>query len=347
MYSSHLSPYPTGWYAIGFTDELPAGTVLTRQIAGREVVLFRTQSGEAAALDPYCTHLGAHLGHGGEVVGDTIRCPFHGFCFDTQGVCTKTGYDTKPPAKARIQRWRLQEKNGILFLFFSADGAEPTFEIPLADDAAWTPVRHRELRLRGHVQEIAENSVDIGHLTWIHKYEDVRTLSELKTEGAYLNARYGMTRPRKTFGKSAGIATEFEIHQYGLGYARVEVTVTSLGIHTRQFVLASPLNENEIMLRLAMSVKRIEKPSTVHPLLALAPKGWVTNLVADQGIKEFEADVRQDLPIWQNKIYVTPPALAAGDGPVGAYRKWAKQFYAVPQVPLSSPAGEPEEPALG
>jgi hypothetical protein len=44
-------------------------------------------------------------------------------------------------------------------------------------------------------------------------------------------------------------------------------------------------------------------------------------------IRQFKVDVGQDLHIWENKQYVIPPSLAEGDGPVGAYRKWSRQFY--------------------
>ncbi len=34
-----------------------------------------------------------------------------------------------------------------------------------------------------------------------------------------------------------------------------------------------------------------------------------------------------DFPIWSTKKYVSPPRLAPGDGPIGAMRHWARQFY--------------------
>ena len=41
----------------------------------------------------------------------------------------------------------------------------------------------------------------------------------------------------------------------------------------------------------------------------------------------FAHDTQQDFVIWQHKRYVQPPILAEGDGPIGRYRLWAKQFY--------------------
>jgi len=43
--------------------------------------------------------------------------------------------------------------------------------------------------------------------------------------------------------------------------------------------------------------------------------------------RNYLADVTQDLAIWEHKTYVHPPRLAEGDGPVGRYRTWTRQFY--------------------
>lgn len=327
MYSLDLSPYPEGWYCLGFSSELAPGAVLARRIAGQEVVLFRGQNGIATALDAYCPHLGAHFAHGGRVEENCLRCPFHAFHFDQTGQCVRTEYGTKPPPKAKARRWPLIERMGVMFIFVGAEGTSPPWELPEVSTEGWTAWRWHQWQMRGHVQEIAENSVDIGHFTHIHKYEAVKTISPLKTQGFYLNARYGMRRPAGLFSQTDGIETEFEIHQYGLGLARVEVVVTNMGLKTRQLVLATPLDEEQICLRIAFSVQVPERSTQLHPLLAVVPRTWQAELVAHSGIRAFVEDVSQDIPIWQNKQFMRRPALADGDGPVGAYRRWARQFY--------------------
>src|SRR5688572_18786269 len=82
--------FPSGWFMLALSSELPIGKVLTKRLAGRDVVLFRTESGRAAAVDPYCPHMGAHFGHGGCVKGETLVCPFHAFRFATDGKCVGT-----------------------------------------------------------------------------------------------------------------------------------------------------------------------------------------------------------------------------------------------------------------
>ena len=79
--------YPSGWYTAAFADEISPGEVATRTFMGREIVLYRTMSGELHAAEAYCPHLGAHLGRGGKVRGETIECPFHTFRFSADGKC--------------------------------------------------------------------------------------------------------------------------------------------------------------------------------------------------------------------------------------------------------------------
>ena len=53
------------------------------------------------------------------------------------------------------------------------------------------------------------------------------------------------------------------------------------------------------------------------------PSGAMAQLYID----EIARGVGEDIPIWENKRYVERPPLCEGDGPIGQYRRWARQFY--------------------
>lgn len=44
--------------------ELKKGDVHTIRMMGQDVVVFRAMDGTPAVVDPFCAHLGAHLGEG-------------------------------------------------------------------------------------------------------------------------------------------------------------------------------------------------------------------------------------------------------------------------------------------
>src|SRR5512143_685298 len=134
-----LPPYPNGWYVLAFSRQLSPERLLSRTFVGRELVLWRTRSGRAVATDAYCPHLGAHFGHGGKVQGEQLRCAFHGFCFDTGGHCVATGYASKPPPSATVDTWPVREVNGMVLVYYAADGAAPTWEVPALDMGGWSP----------------------------------------------------------------------------------------------------------------------------------------------------------------------------------------------------------------
>jgi len=49
----------------------------------------------------------------------------------------------------------------------------------------------------------------------------------------------------------------------------------------------------------------------------------------------------QDIPIWEHKTFRVNPLLCSGDGPIGRYRKWARQFYGgavEDEAPVAAPA---------
>jgi len=91
--------YPNGWAQVAYSEELPPGGVMPLQYFGRDLVLFRTESGAPQVLDAHCGHMGAHLGHGGRVEGDSIVCHF------TPGNGTAA-------ASARASRTRRRSRRG-------------------------------------------------------------------------------------------------------------------------------------------------------------------------------------------------------------------------------------------
>lgn len=323
-----LYPYPEGWYALGFSEEFKKGEVKTCKFVGKEVVVWRTDSGKIAVADPFCPHLGAHLGKGGTVQGEDIRCPFHGFCFNPEGECTSTGYGTQPNPKGKLRMWHSAEKNGVVLVYHHYNkGQAPEWSIPDLDTAGFTHLKHTMWELDSHPQETSENSVDIGHFSIVHGYTGVETLKPLRTEDQYLTSQYAMVRSAGFLGLNSKIRAEFEVHVHGLGYSFVDVHVPEIGLHTHQFVLSTPIAPGKIQLRVALAVEHIKKPGKVNAALAIMPPALVTKIIHGTAFKGFMHDVGQDFNIWQNKEYVHPPALAKGDGPVGQYRVWCKQFY--------------------
>jgi nitrite reductase/ring-hydroxylating ferredoxin subunit len=337
----HLPPYPKSWYVVSLSDELKAGEIVGLKFCGQEAVLYRTQSGQALLAEAFCPHMGANFAHGGKVVEDNLQCPFHGFCFDPTGKCVKTGYGTKPPSQAMLKTWPIDEVNGMIFAWHDEQGSQPDWRIPAHDWENWSQPQFAKWQLPSHPQEIAENSVDVGHFVHVHGYGEVKVFEEAKVEGPLLYGKYGMSRVANIVGKGGRhIHVEFNFYEYGLGYAFVEAYVVEYGLRSRHFVMPMPIDGKLVDLRIGVSVHRDFHPSKIHPLLGLLPKALLRYFINAGYFREYKRDVSDDFKVWENKAYVHPPALAQGDGPVILYRKWAEQFYADP--PTAKARRQPE-----
>lgn len=335
-------PIPNSWYAVAFSDQLPAGAVLGRRLGGQELVIYRTRAGLVNAVEAFCPHLGAHLAYGGAVVGDDIRCPFHGFQFAPDGECTATGYGTKPPRKARLTLIPVREIHGIVLAYYDSQQAQPAWEPPSYDDEGWSPLLHTTLELRDHPQETVENAVDVGHFAIVHHYTDVQSLRPLVTDGPLFTIAYSARRATPVLGRLLGhqMLIEFDLVVHGLGYSMVLVNVPEFGIQARLFVLATPTYEDRLDLSLGLNLRTGPALMQRLPALRLFPQALLQRLIARLIFNGFVSDVFQDKPIWENKAYLAQPALADGDGPVGRFRYWARQFYTDPPLIQADPLSD-------
>lgn len=113
---------------------MPPGTVIPITLCGHQIALFRPESGgPPAALDAYCTHLGANISVNGKVVGDCVECPFHAWRFAADGTVKWTPTFAEggklPQAASTMKSYPCMERNGLICVWMSslqhAQGAAP------------------------------------------------------------------------------------------------------------------------------------------------------------------------------------------------------------------------------
>src|SRR5688572_12384039 len=87
------------WYAAALASEV-GRTLLARRILGEPLVLFRTESGQPAALADMCPHRQYPLSRGA-LTADGIRCGYHGLRFAADGRCLEIPGQASIPPRAR------------------------------------------------------------------------------------------------------------------------------------------------------------------------------------------------------------------------------------------------------
>jgi nitrite reductase/ring-hydroxylating ferredoxin subunit len=319
--------FPIGWFCVAASTDVQPGAVRGVTFMGQDLVLFRGRSGVLGLVDAYCPHLGAHLGHGGRVEGETLRCPFHGLCFDRSGVCASAHASR---ARARVRAWPVREKHGLVLAWYHPEACEPDWEVPDLDVEGYSPLLVHVFGLRGHPQETSENSVDTGHLGVVHGYTDLEVL-DTRTSGPRLTVDF---RFRRFTGKGKlgiSLLAQAHVEVHGLGYSFIDLRMPDLGVHGRQFVLSTPTEQDRIELRVAVTIEDMRRLPRVGPFL---PR-FSTHLFSHAVFSMFKSDVGRDFDIWKNKRYLPSPALSRGDGPIMLYRRWAAQFYPAASGPAS------------
>jgi nitrite reductase/ring-hydroxylating ferredoxin subunit len=308
-------PYPNGWFAIGFASDFPVGAVVTRHYFGQDLVVYRTESGALHATEPHCPHVGAHLGHGGRVVGERLRCPFHGWCFDGDGRCVEIPGASRIPLRAELRTWTVHESGSVVFAHHHADGAPPAWEVPAWPDAGWSRNRSICWTVRTHPQEVAENVVDQAHLVPLHGCDAASILRPPLVEHHRFNIAIRLTADGAIVGMPGTINdVTLDVTAHGLGDLMVAAEVHNAGIHARQRILCTPIDDERTDIRGVVGVQDLGDPELTEQVGELFYQAYVT-------------DFAMDFPVWENKVYRERPVLSSADGPFMVYRKWARQFY--------------------
>jgi phenylpropionate dioxygenase-like ring-hydroxylating dioxygenase large terminal subunit len=157
------------WQVIAFSNEIGA-TPLARTVIGEPVVLFRTGAGAATALADLCPHRLTPLSLG-RVIGDHIRCGYHGMRFDRNGVCVHVpGQDTIPP-RARVQTYPLVERDTLAWIWMGdAELADPSLipDFHWLDDPTWA-VAEGYHHFEANYQLVNDNLLDLSHESYVHE----------------------------------------------------------------------------------------------------------------------------------------------------------------------------------
>ncbi len=117
-----------------------------------------------------CPHRGVALSVG-EVHGDCIWCPFHGFEFDASGRCTvipANGRATPAPKALRVRTYPTYEMHGFIFLYWGepeGEVAPPRWFEDLEDGFSCGAAHDL---WNAHYSRVIENRLDVPHVPFIH-----------------------------------------------------------------------------------------------------------------------------------------------------------------------------------
>ncbi|KAK3243410.1 hypothetical protein CYMTET_46934 [Cymbomonas tetramitiformis] len=279
---------------------------------------------QAAILDAYCPHLGAHLGYGGTVQSvrgvDCIRCPFHHWCFSAQGDCIEISYtDKKIPSNAKVHAWPTMEWAGRVCFYYHPDKEEPAYLPPDCSewDSKMCQSEGLERIIRTHVCEVMENCSDPVHFQTLHCHAwlPIPFLSR------FTALTHHITCSEKDYFLDFGNKVEFRFCGYLIPSfmdVPIDVHVTFVGLTLMVFRFKSKKfgatyackSLNQVAPTVIVERDIWYKDPEMPYLLFLFIKAQAKN-----GFEE-------DFLVWEHKICQKKPLVVSGDGAIMRRRRW-------------------------
>ena len=329
-----LSMKPTGWFQIGWSTDIQVGDVKPLRYFGHDLVAYRTESGRLVVLNAYCEHLGAHMGHGGTVAGDDIRCPFHGWQWSPEGRNTCIPYQKATNRVRRIGTWSTAERDGIIYLWHDAEGRDPQYDVPSIFDlfpSCGTADDYHELGEAGrfqsdelpiHPQYAAENGVDFAHFKYVHRADEIPTVVHREFGDTDFKTELALNFKRRSADGSYELVegrTRASLLGLGLGFSHADGVGSICSL-----TAVTPVDDEHSIVRFSAWASKEDGEDETR--VAKRQRNAVGQLKAD-------------IAIWEHQRYTEPPGLATAEAAgFRDIRQWARRFY--PEGHLGSSAAE-------
>lgn len=174
------------WIPCLLTSELPAPDCppVRLKILSERLLAFRDSDGTPGLIDEFCAHRGVSLWFGRNEEGG-IRCPYHGWKYNTQGQCIEVPSEPAESGfcdRIKLTSYPLIEKGGVIWAYMGAAEdrpPEPDFEwLNLPPENVFISKRWQE----SNYLQAMEGGIDSAHVSFLHS-------GDLKTEKLRLGSK--------------------------------------------------------------------------------------------------------------------------------------------------------------
>lgn len=119
------------WTPVGLSASIEPATSTGTHIDGKELVVWRDNSGVAHVWEDRCPHRGMRLSFG-FVRGDHIACLYHGWQYDTSGQCQyiPAHPQLEVPKTIKVPRYKTMEAGGMIWTHLADGDAEALPALP-------------------------------------------------------------------------------------------------------------------------------------------------------------------------------------------------------------------------
>ena len=154
------------WYVVLASNEVKRKPIGVTRL-GEKLVFYRDSSGKVHCLKDRCVHRGVSLSLG-QVCGDDLQCPFHGFEYDGAGkvkVIPAYGRNYEVPERYKVVSYKTYESYGYVYIYF---GENPLDEPSFFSDLEGFKYSEISEVWSVHYSRAIENQLDVVHLPFVH-----------------------------------------------------------------------------------------------------------------------------------------------------------------------------------
>ncbi len=164
---------PNQWYVILESNEVKGNKPIGVTRLGEKLVAWRDSRGQVTVMRDLCPHRGVALSVG-DIRGDCIECPFHGFQFDTTGRGTlipANGRGAPVPKAFQVVTYPTREAHGFIYVWYGEPRPADVYSALPWFDSIDDTFTFKTLRdhWATHYSRAIENQLDVVHLPFIHR----------------------------------------------------------------------------------------------------------------------------------------------------------------------------------
>lgn len=215
------------WYLICPSKDLKK-EIMTQKILGEDIVLFRTENGEAVALEDRCCHRNVKLSLG-FLNGNNIACGYHGWEYNSKGSCVLIPSqlpDTKIPPKAVIKKYPIKEFNKWIWIFIGDEEKSKLINPPIIPEMNEWDFTYKTHIFEADLESAAESLIDPYHIRFTHKDSIKQLLGQIEEfpadfriniledgiEGKYYRANTASIAEKTYFGKEPQLEVYYRFY---------------------------------------------------------------------------------------------------------------------------------------
>ncbi len=249
------------WYLAFHGSFLPAGKLVGKEMLGEKIVFGRNKEGKPFALRDNCPHRGVPLS-AGWFKDCTIQCCYHGWKFDTNGVCKDI--PALPPdntidfSKIKVFQYPCEEVNGTIWIYIPEKKLpnivpiEGPPDLVLSADKKFLHVE--TVTMPADIDHSVIGLIDPSHVTFVHQSWYWRSAKKLKikekkfepTPKGFKMVRHAPSSNSKGYSVlKGGTSTEITFEIPGI---RTEHILVGDKHQVVSITALTPINEHETQL---------------------------------------------------------------------------------------------------